>query len=90
MRHSSYWPIILILELTTIERGGGGCMTRAAMPVAGQPQTAAAAAVPPPPPPQAAIDQLTAMGFDHARVRQALQQSDNNIEPATDRLLTSG
>jgi hypothetical protein len=61
-------------------RGGGG-MARA-MPAAG-PRAAA------PPPPQAAIDQLTSMGFDEARVRQALQQSDNSIERAADRLLTS-
>jgi hypothetical protein len=43
---------------------------------------------PAPPPPQAAIDQLTAMGFGDAQVRQALQQSGNNIERAADRLLT--
>jgi hypothetical protein len=64
--------------------GGGGGMARA-MPAA-RPRPRAA---PAPPPPQVAIDQLTAMGFDEARVRQALQQSDNSIERAADRLLTS-
>jgi hypothetical protein len=44
----------------------------------------AAAAVPPS---QEAIDQLTAMGFDEERVQQALQQSNNNVERAADRLL---
>jgi hypothetical protein len=55
---------------------------------ANTPQQAPAAA-PLAPPPQAAIDQLTAMGFEEARVRQALQQNDNNVERAADRLLTS-
>jgi hypothetical protein len=49
----------------------------------------APAAAPLAPPPQASIDQLTAMGFEEARVRQALQQNDNNVERAADRLLTS-
>lgn len=47
--------------------------------------------IPPPrpsPPPQEAVDQLTAMGFEEDRVRQALQQSNNNVERAADRLLT--
>lgn len=39
------------------------------------------------PPPQDAIDQLTAMGFEEDRVRQALGQSNNNVERAADRLL---
>ena len=50
------------------------------------------AATPPPPrptpPSQEAIDQLTAMGFDEERVRQALQHTNNNVERAADRLLT--
>ena len=55
---------------------------------ANTPQPAPAAA-PLAPPPQAAMDQLTAMGFEEAQVRQALQQNDNNVERAADRLLTS-
>lgn len=63
--------------------GGGGAG-------GGRPRpTAPVAPPPPPPPPQSAIDQLTAMGFDEGRVRQALQQTDNNVEHAADRLLTS-
>jgi len=42
----------------------------------------------PPPPSQANIDQLTAMGFDRDTVVRALQQSNNNVERALDRLLT--
>lgn len=41
-----------------------------------------------PAPSQEAIDQLTAMGFEEERVRQALQHSGNNIERAADRLLS--
>jgi hypothetical protein len=51
------------------------------------PRPAREAAVAAVPPPQEAIDQLTAMGFDEDRVRQALQQSNNNVERAADRLL---
>ena len=77
-------------------RGGGGNAAAAAAAVA-----AAAAmagnngaamrrqpARTPSPPPQAAIDQLTAMGFEEQQVRQALQQSGNNVERAADRLLS--
>lgn len=45
------------------------------------------APTPPAPPPQGAIDQLTAMGFEEDRVREALQQTNNSIERAADRLL---
>ena len=51
------------------------------------------AAPPPPvrePPSQAAIDQLTAMGFDRETVVRALQQSNNSVERALDQLLTGG
>jgi hypothetical protein len=52
----------------------------------------AAAAVPPPPPPQqpadpAAVEQLANMGFDRRQVEQALQQTNNDVERAADRLL---
>lgn len=43
---------------------------------------------PPPPPPEEAIAQLTNMGFDRQAVIRALQQSDNNVEGAANRLLT--
>ena len=49
---------------------------------------AAPAAPRPTPPSQANIDQLCAMGFDRDTVVRALQQSNNNVERALDRLLT--
>ena len=42
---------------------------------------------PPPAPPEEAIAQLTGMGFDRQAVIRALQQSDNNVEGAANRLL---
>lgn len=42
---------------------------------------------PPPPPPEEAIAQLTGMGFDRQAVIRALQQTDNNVEGAANRLL---
>lgn len=42
---------------------------------------------PPPPPPEEAIAQLTGMGFDRQAVIRALQQTDNNVEAAANRLL---
>ena len=58
-------------------------------------QQAAAAAVAPRVPPQpvvadpAAVAQLIGMGFDQAQVEQALQQTNNNVERAADRLLSA-
>jgi hypothetical protein len=51
-----------------------------------QPSAGAAAAMSPPPPPEA-IAQLTSMGFDEQRVKEALQVSDNNVETAANLLL---
>jgi len=62
---------------------GGG---RAAAPVAG-PAAAPMAPRPPPPPPEEAIGQLTSMGFERQAVVRALQQTDNNVEAAANRLL---
>ena len=42
---------------------------------------------PPPPPSEEAITQLTSMGFDRQAVIRALQQTDNNVEGAANRLL---
>mmetsp|Transcript_7017 Transcript_7017/g.10640 ORF Transcript_7017/g.10640 Transcript_7017/m.10640 type:complete len:291 (+) Transcript_7017:364-1236(+) len=42
------------------------------------------------PPPEAAIEQLTSMGFDRDSVLHALQASQNNVERAADILLTGG
>lgn len=56
----------------------GGRNAAAAPPVAPRP---------PPPPPEEAIAQLTSMGFDRESVIRALQQTDNNVEAAANRLL---
>ena len=55
--------------------------TRAAAPSPAQPPR------PPPPPPEEAVAQLTSMGFDREAVIRALQQTDNNVEAAANRLL---
>jgi hypothetical protein len=34
------------------------------------------------------MDQVTAMGFDATRVREALQQTQNNVERAAVRIVT--
>jgi hypothetical protein len=90
-----YAPLLMATATPTNGNLRGGRAARAAATPAPRrnanantPQQAPAAA-PLAPPPQAAIDQLTAMGFEEARVRQALQQNDNNVERAADRLLTS-
>ena len=41
-----------------------------------------------PPPSESSIEQLTSMGFDREAVLQALQQSNNDVERAADKLLT--
>eukprot|EP00934_Nitzschia_sp_Nitz4_P000047 Nitzschia sp. Nitz4//scaffold26_size159584//4156//5199//NITZ4_002461-RA/size159584-processed-gene-0.174-mRNA-1//1//CDS//3329544992//47//frame0 len=43
----------------------------------------------PQPPPQHMVDELTAMGFEEQRVREALEHSNNNMERAADRLLST-
>jgi hypothetical protein len=42
---------------------------------------------PPPPPPEEAIELLLSMGFERQAVIRALQQTDNNIEAAANRLM---
>ena len=66
---------------------GSGNGTNAAMRQVGRTAPAPRPA-PLPPPSQEAIDQLTAMGFEEDRVKEALQQSGNSIERAADRLLS--
>jgi Holliday junction resolvasome RuvABC DNA-binding subunit len=41
----------------------------------------------PTPPPEEAIETLMAMGFDRENVTRVLQQCDNNVEVAANRLL---
>lgn len=75
-----------IMMSRSVQRGGnrprrapnGGRAAAAAPPAAPRP---------PPPPPEEAITQLTNMGFDRQAVINALQQSDNNVEAAANRLL---
>jgi hypothetical protein len=62
---------------------GGAAMQRARDVVA---ETPLAVAVPVPTP--EAIAQLTSMGFEEQRVKEALQVSDNNVERAANILLT--
>lgn len=47
-----------------------------------------AVTVPVPPPPPEAITQLTSMGFEEQRVKEALQMSENNVERAANILLS--
>ena len=73
-----------VMMSRSVQRGGANrtrrTPTRAAAPA--QPPR------PPPPPPEEAIAQLTSMGFDRESVVRALQQTDNNIEAAANRLLS--
>lgn len=72
-----------------VQRGGGNRQRRAPNN-GGRPAAAAAPAAaprPPPPPPEEAVAQLTGMGFDRQAVIRALQQTDNNVEAAANRLL---
>ena len=72
----------------SVQRGaGGGNRPRRAAPAAGRAPPPAAAPRPPPPPPEESIAQLTGMGFDREAVIRALQQTDNNVEAAANRLL---
>ena len=65
-------------------RGDRGAQRIPAAAAAAVP-VAAAAAVPAPPP--EAIAQLTSMGFEEQRVKEALQVSENNVERAANLLL---
>mmetsp|Transcript_21097 Transcript_21097/g.52323 ORF Transcript_21097/g.52323 Transcript_21097/m.52323 type:complete len:351 (+) Transcript_21097:210-1262(+) len=62
------------------QRGAG---RRAPAPVVEQPPIAVAVAVPSP----EAVAQLTSMGFEEDRVKEALRASDNNVERAANLLL---
>ena len=76
-----------VMMSRSVQRGGASRNNRraptgirAAAPPAQPPR-------PPPPPPEEAIAQLTSMGFDREAVIRALQQTDNNVEAAANRLL---
>ena len=63
--------------------GGGGGRPRPPPAAATATPTSRAASLPS----QEAIEQLTAMGFEEERVRQALQATNNNVEQAANLLL---
>jgi hypothetical protein len=71
-------PIIAVAPMRTPRRG-------VPLPAAAVPAPRPAA---PEPPPEAAVEQLTSMGFGREAVLRALRTSQNNIERAADMLLT--
>ena len=71
-----------IMMSRSVQRGAGGGGNRPRRAAA--PQTPRA---PPPPPPEEAITMLTSMGFEREAVIRALQQTDNNVEAAANRLM---
>eukprot|EP00584_Thalassiosira_punctigera_P014764 CAMPEP_0172553976 /NCGR_PEP_ID=MMETSP1067-20121228/52641_1 /TAXON_ID=265564 ORGANISM="Thalassiosira punctigera, Strain Tpunct2005C2" /NCGR_SAMPLE_ID=MMETSP1067 /ASSEMBLY_ACC=CAM_ASM_000444 /LENGTH=298 /DNA_ID=CAMNT_0013342259 /DNA_START=104 /DNA_END=1000 /DNA_ORIENTATION=+ len=77
-----------IMMSRTVQRGAGRGNRPRQAPNGGGRVPAPAAPRPPPPPPEEAISQLTGMGFDRQAVIRALQQTDNNVEAAANRLLT--
>lgn len=86
-----------IMMARTVQRGGRNQQRRASNgarggrgATAGAPAAALPAVQPPrppQPPPEEAIAMLTSMGFDREAVIRALQQADNNVEAAANRLL---
>lgn len=75
-------PAIMMSRSVQRGAGGGGGGNRPRRAAA--PQTPRA---PPPPPPEEAITMLTSMGFEREAVIRALQQTDNNVEAAANRLM---
>jgi hypothetical protein len=73
-------PPAPIIAVAPMRRRGAPRPTAAPVPT---PRPAA-----PQPPPEAAVEQLTSMGFGREAVLRALQTSQNNIERAADILLT--
>lgn len=78
-----------IMMSRSVQRGAERGNRPRGAPNVGRPAAPPAAPRPPPPPPEEAITQLTNMGFDRESVTRALQQSDNNVEAAANRLLAS-
>ncbi|EED91735.1 predicted protein [Thalassiosira pseudonana CCMP1335] len=86
-----------IMMARTVQRGGRNQQRRASTGArGGRDATAGAPAAalpavqpprPPQPPPEEAIAMLSSMGFDRDAVIRALQQADNNVEAAANRLL---
>ena len=69
--------------------GGGGGQGRVNAHTGGGFNRFGGGGTPPPPPPEM-IGTLAAMGFDEGSARQALAESNNNLQMATESLLTNG
>lgn len=69
-----------------LDSSRGGNVRRNSRPVAQQPPSQIES-IPLSPPSEEAIETLMAMGFDHESVIRTLQQCDNNVEVAANRLL---
>lgn len=76
-----------IMMSRTVQRGAEGGNRPRRAPNGDGRAAAPAAPPPPPPPPEEAISQLTSMGFAREAVIRALQQTDNNVEAAANRLM---
>lgn len=79
-----------IMMSRSVQRGAerGGDHPRRRFVDGGRAQAPAVVPRPPPPPPsEEAIELLTSMGFERQAVIRALQQTDNNIEAAANRLM---
>lgn len=72
-----------IMMSRSVQRGAGGGGGNRPRRAAAPPTPRA----PPPPPPEEAITMLTSMGFEREAVIRALQQTDNNVEAAANRLM---
>jgi len=77
-----YVPLMMQQGNGTTARGGGRPRPPPAAAAAAAPTSRAASL-----PSQEAIEQLTAMGFEEERVRQALQATNNSVEQAANLLL---
>ena len=77
-----------IMMARSVQRGAeGNRQRRAAAPNGGVRAPAAPRPPPPPPPSEETIALLTSMGFEREAVIRALQQTDNNVEAAANRLM---
>jgi len=76
-----------ITRAVNIRAGGGGTGDGRPRRNRGQQGAGAGVAMAVAPPPPEAITQLTSMGFEEQRVKEALQVSDNNVERAANLLL---
>ena len=85
--NSTFLAAPTIMMSRTVQRGAEGGNRPRRAPNGDGRAAAPAAPPPPPPPPEEAISQLTSMGFAREAVIRALQQTDNNVEAAANRLM---